>query len=122
MGVSKVLLTPSVIDAVVEKVGQKRITNSKDLRKLRLILKDPVAKQHFLSQEGSIDSSLLRLPVAQSEKSNEFVGQLDAAMGAIRQLPWTDIERLKGNSSVIRQVEEAEALLTTLRKNLTSND
>ena len=32
MGVSKKLLTPSVIDAVVQKVNEKRITNSKDLR------------------------------------------------------------------------------------------
>ena len=34
MGVSKKLLVPSVVDAVVNKVNQKRITNSKDLRKL----------------------------------------------------------------------------------------
>ena len=33
MGVSKKLLVPSVIDAVVKKVNQKRITNSKDLTK-----------------------------------------------------------------------------------------
>ena len=32
-------------DAVVRKVSQKRITNSKDLRKLRVILPDPVAKE-----------------------------------------------------------------------------
>src|SRR5713101_9274328 len=43
MGVSKKLLTPSITDAVVDKVNQKRITNSKDLRKLRSILPDPVA-------------------------------------------------------------------------------
>src|SRR5438552_13404772 len=40
MGVSKKLLTPSVFDAVVKKVNQKRITNSKELRKLRAILPD----------------------------------------------------------------------------------
>jgi ParB family transcriptional regulator, chromosome partitioning protein len=32
MGVSKKLLTPTVVDAVVKKVNQKRVTNSKDLR------------------------------------------------------------------------------------------
>ena len=47
MGVSKKLLVTSVIDAVVKKVNQKRITNSKDLRKLRAILPDPVARAHF---------------------------------------------------------------------------
>src|SRR3954453_21936520 len=34
MGISKSLLTPTVIDSVVNKVNDKRITNSKDLRKL----------------------------------------------------------------------------------------
>ena len=47
MGVSKKLLTPSVIEAVVKKVNQKRVTNSKDLRKLRTILPDPVARAAF---------------------------------------------------------------------------
>src|ERR1700716_4063351 len=37
MGVSKKLLVPSVVETVVQKVNQKRITNSKDLRKLRTI-------------------------------------------------------------------------------------
>jgi ParB family chromosome partitioning protein len=62
MGVSKKLLVPSVIDAVV-KVNQKRITNSKDLRKLRAILPDPVARAHFLSEEGDLESAQLRLRV-----------------------------------------------------------
>jgi ParB family chromosome partitioning protein len=35
--ISKKLLTPSVVEAVVKKVNQKRITNSKDLRKLHSI-------------------------------------------------------------------------------------
>ena len=54
LGVSKKLLTPSVVDAVVKKVNQKRVTNSKDLRKLRTILPDPVAREHFLSGAGDL--------------------------------------------------------------------
>src|SRR5579871_5907148 len=61
MGVNKKLLTPSVIEAVVKKVSAKRITNSKELRKLRVILPDPVARRNFLSDEGDIDSAMLRL-------------------------------------------------------------
>src|SRR5687767_7735861 len=61
MGVSKKLLTPSVVDAVVKKVNQKRITNSKELRKLRAILPDPVGRAHFLSDAGDLDSAMLRL-------------------------------------------------------------
>src|SRR5205823_13687991 len=61
MGVSKKLLTPSVVEAVVKKVNQKRITNSKDLRKLRSVLPDPVARAQFLSDQGDIDSAVLRV-------------------------------------------------------------
>ena len=61
MGVSKKLLTPTVLEAVVKKVNQKRITNSKDLRKLRTILPDPVARSQFLSDAGDLESAMLRL-------------------------------------------------------------
>jgi ParB family transcriptional regulator, chromosome partitioning protein len=68
MGVSKKLLTPSAIDAVVEKVGQKRITNSKDLRKLRTILSDPVARENFLTEEGDLETASLRVSLSKTKK------------------------------------------------------
>ncbi|RWK43790.1 hypothetical protein [Mesorhizobium sp.] len=61
MGVSKKLLTPSIVEAVVKKVNDKRITNSKDLRKLRAILPDPVARANFLGEGGDLDTAMLRL-------------------------------------------------------------
>ena len=42
--VGKKLFTPTVVEAVANKVIQKPITNFKDLRKLRTILRDPVAR------------------------------------------------------------------------------
>jgi ParB family chromosome partitioning protein len=68
MGVSKKLLTPSAIDAVVEKVAQKRITNSKDLRKLRTILPDPVARENFLSEEGDLETATLRVSPGKTQR------------------------------------------------------
>jgi ParB family transcriptional regulator, chromosome partitioning protein len=116
-GVSKKLLTPSVVDAVVEKVGQKRITNSKDLRKLRVILKDPVAKAHFLSDEGDIESAMLRV-APEARSNNSLVNELDAAIEAIRRTPWTALEELKGDPQVMARIDDAESLLRTLRKTL----
>jgi ParB family transcriptional regulator, chromosome partitioning protein len=53
MGVSKKFHSPpSVLAAVVKQVDQKRITNSKDLRKLRAILPYPVVRAYFLNDEG----------------------------------------------------------------------
>lgn len=90
MGVSKKLLTPSVVDAVVKKVNKKQITNSKDLRKLRTILTDPVARAHFLKDQGSIESALLRQsePPASPAKGG-LTSSLEAAVAAMKNVSWT---------------------------------
>jgi ParB family chromosome partitioning protein len=120
MGISKKLLTPSAVDAVVKKVNEKRITNSKDMRKLRTILRDPVAKAHFLSDDGDVESAMLRIAPAERSKSTGLVTELNAAMDAIRHTPWTVLEELKGDRDLMRQIDEAESLLRTLRKTLSS--
>lgn len=120
MGVSKKLLTPAVVSAVVAKVNDKRITNSKDLRKLRTILKDPVAQQHFLSEDGDLDSAMLRVAPETLEKKRKsgLEGDLTTVVEAIKNLPWTAVHELKGNKEFIKRVEEAQELLTSLRNTL----
>jgi len=121
MGVSKKLLVPSVVDAVVKKVNQKRITNSKDLRKLRAILPDPVARAHFLSDEGDLESAQLRLRPAEAKTTNDgLLTDLESAVEAMKNLPWTTLQELKGNSAVLKKIENAEELLKSLRKALSS--
>lgn len=119
MGVSKKLLTPSAIDAVVSKVNQKRITNSKDLRKLRAILPDPVAREHFLKDEGDLESASLRLAPSKKEKKG-LSGELDAAVEAMKRVPWTSLAELKGDPDILKKIDDAEALLKSLRKTLSS--
>ena len=118
MGVSKKLLTPSVIDAVVEKVSQKRITNSKDLRKLRAILPDPVARENFLSEEGDLETASLRVATGSKEKGGGLPAELDAAVEAMKRVPWTTLAELKGDADTLRKIDDAEALLKSLRKTL----
>lgn len=115
MGVSKKLLTPSVIDAVAHKVNQKRITNSKDLRKLRAILPDPVARANFLSEAGDLDTASLRLGPAEPKAKGGLAGDLDTAVEAMRNIPWTALQELKGNPEILKKIEDAEALLRSLR-------
>lgn len=117
MGVSKKLLTPQVMDAVVDKVKKKQITNSKDLRKLRKILRDPVAKEHFLNPDGDIDSSLLRV-AAPAKKLDGLAGELDSMVAAVKGVPWTALEELKGDGDILKRIDDAEALLKGLRKTL----
>ncbi len=120
MGVSKKLLVPSVIDAVVKKVNQKRITNSKDLRKLRAILPDPVARAHFLSEEGDLESAQLRLRVIEKKANDGLLTDLESAVEAMKRVPWTTLQEMKGDTGVLKKIEDAEELLKSLRKALTS--
>jgi ParB family chromosome partitioning protein len=80
-------------------VGRKRITNSKDLRKLRTILPDPVAREHFLSREGDLDSAMLRVGPAARKTDPGLAGDLDAAIESMKKLPWTALTDLKGDPS-----------------------
>lgn len=117
-GVSKKLLTPSVIEAVVQKVNQKRITNSKDLRSLRKILPDPVARAHFLSDGGDLDSAMLRLGAPERKATGGLSGDLEIAVEAMKSVPWTVLQELKGDQHVLKKIADAEALLQSLRKAL----
>jgi ParB family transcriptional regulator, chromosome partitioning protein len=120
MGVSKKLLVPTVVDAVVKKVNEKRITNSKDLRKLRTILPDPVARAQFLSEAGDLESAKLRIRPAEKKRDEEPLGGLGAALEAMKSVPWTTLHELRGDERVLRKLDEAESLLRSLRKALTS--
>jgi ParB family transcriptional regulator, chromosome partitioning protein len=115
MGVSKKLLVPSVIDAVVKKVKRKPITNSKDLRKLRAILPDPVARAHFLCEEGDSESAQLRLRVIEKKANDGLLADLESAVEAMKSVPWTTLQEMKGDTGVLKKIEDAEALLKSLR-------
>jgi len=120
MGVSKKLLVPTVIDAVVKKVNEKRITNSKDLRKLRTILPDPVARAHFVSDAGDLESAQLRVRSSEKKQNNGPLVDLETAVEAMKNVPWTALLELKGNANVLKTIAEAEELLKSLRKTLIS--
>lgn len=118
MGVSKKLLTPAVREVVIDKVNRRRITNSKDLRKLRAVLRDPVARDHFLTEEGDIDSALLRLEPAARSREKGLVADLSALCESIRNYSWTQLDSLREDAVVRDKVREAAALLERLECSL----
>ena len=117
-GLSKKLLVPGVIDAVIDKVSAKRITNSKDLRKLRAIVPDPVAREHFLSKEGDIDSAMLRVAVPDNRNKKGLGGDLQRAIDAMKRVPWSALSELEGDPEILKTIDEAEGLLKSLRRTL----
>lgn len=112
------LLTPTVLDAVIKKVNEQEITNSKDIRKLRSILKDPVAKENFLAAGGTVETALKTLGPAPSKKAHGLLGDIEQLSESLQRHSWTTLAALKGDQQVIRKLEETEKLLKELKKAL----
>ena len=104
----------------VKKVAEKRITNSKDLRKLRSILADPVAKEHFLSEEGDIETAMLRLGEPPKKEKGGFAADLTTVVESMKRVPWTALAELKKDPEILKKIDEASALLQSLRNTLMS--
>ncbi len=120
--ISKKLLTPTILDAIVRKIGEQKITNSKDVRQLRKILRDPVAKQEFLSDSGTIESALTRVEPEQPAKSQGLAGDIATLMDTIQRYPWTTLADLKGDGEVLSKIEEAERVLGALKSQLAKSE
>jgi ParB family transcriptional regulator, chromosome partitioning protein len=87
---------------------------------LRTILADPVARAHFLSDAGDLESAQLHIrPAEKKEAGNGGVlAELDAAVEAMKNVPWTTLQSLKGDPDVMKKIEDAENLLKSLRSAL----
>jgi ParB family chromosome partitioning protein len=115
---NKRLLTPSVQDAIIRKVNDHEITNSKDVRKLRQILRDPVAREALLAPGGAIEEALQKLGPPSPKKGHGLVGDIESLMESIKRHPWTTLGTLKGDQHVLAKLEETEKLLRELRRAL----
>jgi ParB family chromosome partitioning protein len=112
------ILTQSTLDAVIRKINEQEITNSKEIRKLRQVLKDPVAKDNFLSAGGTIDTALKTLGPVPSKKAQGLVGDIDQLSESLQRYPWTTLAAMKGDQQVLRKLEETEKLIKDLKKAL----
>ncbi len=115
---NKKLLNPSVLDTIIRRINENEITNSKDIRKLRPVLKDPVAREKFMSRDGSMESALQKVAPTPKKKGGGLVGDLHELTDALRRYPWIDLAAMKGDSQVLQQLEETERLIKDLRKAL----
>jgi len=116
--VNKNLLTPTILDTLIRRVNDKEITNSKDIRKLRQILRDPVGKQKFLNGE-TVDAALGAVAPQPTKKKGGLAGDIEELTETLKRHSWTTLLENKGDAHLLKQVEEAEQLLKELKKVLT---
>ncbi len=67
-----------MLDTIVEKISAKLITNSKEVRQLRAILKDPVAKDTFLQPSTTITDALEKIGATKRPRKKGLGGDLAA--------------------------------------------
>jgi len=115
--INKALLTPTVLDTIVRKVNENEITNSKEIRKLRLVLRDPVAKQKFISGD-TLDTAVSAIAPESGKKKDGLAGDIEELTQALKRHSWTALAESRGDAELLRQVEEAERLLKQLKKAL----
>lgn len=113
--INKGLLTPTVLDTIVRQVNDQDITNSKDIRKLRVVLRDPVARQKFVDG-ATLDAVMDSLAPQDIPKAAGLAGELEELTQALKRHPWTTLLENRGDTQLLKQVEEAEKLLRDLRK------
>ena len=115
---NKKLITPTVLDAIIKKINERKITNSKDIRQLRKILRDPVAREEFLSNGGEIQAALEKLAPDANKKRQGLSEEVAALVNAIKRHPWTALDRLKGDADLLQNIEEAEKVFEALKRQL----
>ena len=112
--INKSLLTPTVLDTIVRKVNENEITNSKDIRKLRVVLRDPVAKQKFIDGQ-KLETVMDAITPPDNEKGT-LARDIQELTAALKRHSWTALVENRGDSRLLEQVEEAEKLLRDLKK------
>ena len=111
-------MTPSVLETIIRRANEKQITNSKDVRKLRYILKDPLAREQFMSANGTVQSALEKVPLTPRKKRGGLLGDLEELTDALRRYPWTELAAIKGDPRVLQKLDETDKLLKDLKKTL----
>ena len=61
----------------------------------------------------------LRIRPVEKEHDDQSLRELGAAVEAMKSVPWTKLQELKGDETVLKQLDEAESLLRSLRRALT---
>ena len=118
--------TPEVEAALIRKINEGKIINSKDVRELRRIAPDEMALEEFLSDSGTIASALEKLPLengtskpSSSAKTNYGQGMVIDIQSFADQLgrySWEDLENMRDDPAVIAVISEAESKLNRLKE------
>ena len=114
---SKRWLTPEIEAAIVKKVNEGLLTNSRELRKLRKIVKEPEALAEFMRDDGAIDSAMEKLTeqTGTTGLGQGIVRDLDNLITTLRSYSWSAVQDVKKDPALKSKLDEADKLINQLR-------
>ena len=109
--------TPEIEEAIVRKVNKGLLTNSKELRKLRKIVKEPEALAEFMRDDGTIDSAMDKLSeqTGTTRLGQGMIRDLDNLIATLRSYSWSAVQDLKRDPALKSKLDEADKLIHQLR-------
>jgi len=72
-----------------------------------------------LSEEGDLETAMLRLGAPPKKEKGGFAGDLNVVVESMKRVPWTALADLKKDPEILKKIDEATALLQSLRNTLT---
>ena len=115
--IAKNLMNPEVENTIVKKINEGLVTNSKDIRKLRQVLRDEAAKGVFLKDGTSVDQAYEKVSQGDVEESDQNLSSdLASLIQAIKSRPWSQLLSLKDDKEFVKRLNEAEKLIHDLKK------
>ena len=107
------------MNRIIQRIGSGEITTSKNIRDLKQLFREPIAKEVFLKEDSSLEDAWAALPETEPEGLSGKSGLTQSVSSLLRYLktlPAVEIDSLKKDTSFLSQLDQCQSALKAIRK------
>lgn len=108
-----------LVNRIIKRVADGEITTSKSIRDLKRLFTDPAAREVFLGEDSSLEDAWATLPKTGPEGvsgKNGLRQSISNLLHCLGTLPAVEIDSLKSDASFLRQIDQCQSALKSIRK------
>lgn len=115
------LRPPDVEKAIINKVNQGFIKTSKDIRLLRIVLRDDSARHEFMKEGSTVTDALRLVQSIGQEKMKQPYGKsivedLMMFSNSLSKYSWRELKKIQNKEELLAKIKESQALLAELEE------
>lgn len=115
------LRPPDVEKAIINKINLGLIKTSKDIRLLRVVLRDDSARQEFIKEGSTVTDALQLVDSIAQEKLKQRYGQsivedLKMFSNSLSKYSWREVKKIQNKEELLDKIKESQALLAELKE------